>query len=258
MALTCSVLGHAYGDPTVERDREERGSEVVVTIREYETCSRCGTTRIVSENKEVTAVEADADGEPASDHASDDGDATPDHVGDAPVEPGDHPTEPAGEDPIGAAGEDPAEPAAEDPAVEDAEIMDAEETGPAVDDELASPSVAEPAEPAEPTADESPPPAEEDAVVIEDDGADEERAPGEWPDAGEEPDEPDWTPASEPEESGADIDRAPGRTVTVPEGEFHCEECDYSTPVESSSLRAGDFCPSCHRGTLQHVREEQG
>ena len=61
MGLKCSVLGHKYGEATVEREREEQGSEVVITIQERETCERCGNTRIVSENKEVTAIETPSD-----------------------------------------------------------------------------------------------------------------------------------------------------------------------------------------------------
>src|SRR6056297_2765614 len=61
MGLKCSVIGHKYGDAEVEREREEQGSEVVITIQERETCERCGKTRIVSENKEVTAIETPSD-----------------------------------------------------------------------------------------------------------------------------------------------------------------------------------------------------
>ena len=61
MGLKCSIIGHKYGEAAVERDREEQGSEVVITIQERETCERCGKTRIVSENKEVTAIETPAD-----------------------------------------------------------------------------------------------------------------------------------------------------------------------------------------------------
>jgi Zn finger protein HypA/HybF involved in hydrogenase expression len=45
--------------------------------------------------------------------------------------------------------------------------------------------------------------------------------------------------------------------VTVPEGSFRCPECDFSTDVESSSLRAGDFCPECHRGSLEHHADRE-
>lgn len=54
MGLRC-LVGHDFGDRLTEREREERGDEVVVTVREYRECSRCGERRIISENKEVTA-----------------------------------------------------------------------------------------------------------------------------------------------------------------------------------------------------------
>ena len=56
MGLTCRLLGHSYGDPETEREREERGDEVVVSIKELQVCSRCGREQVISENKEVTAI----------------------------------------------------------------------------------------------------------------------------------------------------------------------------------------------------------
>ncbi|WP_424007777.1 DUF7093 family protein [Haloferax denitrificans] len=56
MGLTCRLLGHSYGDAETEREREERGDEVVVSIREIQVCSRCGNEQVISENKEVTAI----------------------------------------------------------------------------------------------------------------------------------------------------------------------------------------------------------
>ena len=41
MGLRC-LLGHEYANREVEREREERGNEVVVTYRTVETCDRCG------------------------------------------------------------------------------------------------------------------------------------------------------------------------------------------------------------------------
>jgi hypothetical protein len=55
MGLRC-LLGHDFGPPEIEREREENGDEMVVTVREVETCRRCGEERVVSENKEVTAI----------------------------------------------------------------------------------------------------------------------------------------------------------------------------------------------------------
>ncbi|MBZ6495491.1 DUF7093 family protein [Natrinema longum] len=61
MALRCSLLGHDFGDPDVEREREERGSEVVVTVQEYEECTRCGERNVISENTEVTSLTTGTD-----------------------------------------------------------------------------------------------------------------------------------------------------------------------------------------------------
>jgi hypothetical protein len=57
MTLRCSLLGHRFEEATVEREREERGDEVVTVSREVETCSRCDARRVVSENTEVTTVD---------------------------------------------------------------------------------------------------------------------------------------------------------------------------------------------------------
>ena len=55
MGLRC-LLGHDYGESHTEREREERGDELVVTVTEVEECTRCGDTRVVSENTEVTSL----------------------------------------------------------------------------------------------------------------------------------------------------------------------------------------------------------
>ncbi|MFB6251371.1 MAG: hypothetical protein ABEI27_06750 [Halobellus sp.] len=61
MGLKCRLLGHTYENPEVERNREERGDEVVVTIREVQTCVRCGDEQVVSQNKEVTTIRSPAE-----------------------------------------------------------------------------------------------------------------------------------------------------------------------------------------------------
>ena len=60
MGLRC-LLGHDFGEPELEREREEEGDEVVTTVKEVKTCARCGETQIVSENTEVTTMEQLAD-----------------------------------------------------------------------------------------------------------------------------------------------------------------------------------------------------
>ena len=110
------------------------------------------------------------------------------------------------------------------------------------------------------------PPLEDDAVILEEDDeseAGDEREPGQWPDEAEdegEDEDDDWTPSSEqelrPVEDEQPEVQPTSNAVTVPEGEFYCPECDFTTDVESSSLRAGDFCPECHRGSLTHRSDE--
>lgn len=64
MGLRCSLLGHEYGESTVERDREERGNEVVITEREVQECERCGSEKVISENTEVRSLEPEPETEP--------------------------------------------------------------------------------------------------------------------------------------------------------------------------------------------------
>jgi ssDNA-binding Zn-finger/Zn-ribbon topoisomerase 1 len=262
MGLKCSVIGHKYGEASVEREREEQGSEVVITIREEETCERCGKTRIVSENKEVTSIE------------------TPSDIAGGMVEDGESETaESAAEEDAAAADDEPpatgtddgvkpdveTEVEAVDPEDDDAEILDAEaESG--GDSELDDPSTVESVtdtddeEAAATDEAVNTDPEEDDGIIIdgddEDRAGDDEREPGAWP---EEPDkgDDDWTPMTETaaeegtdEESTPDVEPLGGSAVTVPDGQFRCPECDFTTDVEASSLRAGDFCPECHKGAL--------
>ncbi|WP_348612644.1 DUF7093 family protein [Halobaculum rarum] len=71
MGLRC-LLGHDFSEPRTERDREVRGDEVITTITEVKECSRCGETRVVSENKEVTSAELGGDDAAGSDPPGDD------------------------------------------------------------------------------------------------------------------------------------------------------------------------------------------
>jgi hypothetical protein len=66
MGLRCSLLGHDFGDIVVERDRDERGEEIVVTERELRECARCGAETVVSENTEVRRRRPDEGGAEAT------------------------------------------------------------------------------------------------------------------------------------------------------------------------------------------------
>lgn len=60
MGVKCSLLGHDYGESEIERERDEEGDEVVRTAKRVERCRQCGQTRTISENTEVTTLEAAA------------------------------------------------------------------------------------------------------------------------------------------------------------------------------------------------------
>jgi ssDNA-binding Zn-finger/Zn-ribbon topoisomerase 1 len=248
MSFKCSVFGHRYGDPDVERDREEQGSEVVITIKETETCKRCGETRIVSENKEVTTLETPSD-----------------IVGDDIAEETDEAAAASAETPV----ETP-EPETEtpEPAVEggdDAELIGNAETSTPETEAASEGSDFDPPDLGPSETEETPDADEDDAVILEgDDGneVDDEREPGQWPDEAEdEDDEDDWTPSTDQELRSVEDEQPEvqptSNAVTVPEGEFYCPECEFTTDVESSSLRAGDFCPECHRGSLTHRSDDE-
>lgn len=282
MGLKCSVLGHKYGDATVERDREEQGSEVVITIREIETCNRCGDERTVSENKEVTTLATPDEPADESEDGAGDG-ASGDESTDGPGEPGstedEAPVDATGEDadvvsdaPDEATGEFGDDAGNADDAVtnappvdatEGAEILEAEaEPEDAVtDDELADPSIEGPPLGDDPVEDD---PVEEDAVIIDDeDEADEEqgREPGAWPEEPDDDTDDDWTPSDALDEetpiTAPDAGTENNAAVTIPDGQFRCPECGYTTLVEDSSLRAGDFCPDCRKGSLVHEPRDE-
>lgn len=270
MGLRCSLLGHDYGESEIEREREEQGNEVVVTVREFEECRRCGNEQIVSENKEVTAIEG--------------------------PEPTPKPIE-------SKAAEEPADVAPETEAME-SEAADSKPAG-FNDDDFEPPESAEEDdgiiledEPEEDGGEkgrghgEWPDP--------EDTNADDpDRAPTEWPDTGVEDEGFDaqvddgndaevsfgggLTPESAPQvEDDAEFVEAESKNETEfvrttrpdpqtdtgftrareapspdrasksnPNAELVCPECgQFGGAASGSSLRAGDICPECRKGYL--------
>jgi len=153
MGLRC-LLGHEYANREVEREREERGDEVVVTYRTVETCDRCGERRIVSENKEVRPVRNPRE-DGVTTGLGDDGGVTPDL--EEPADGDDAPTPDA-------AAESPPDPEGDADAEAEAE---------------AEAATAADAEPAPESRDD-----EDDAIILdEEDAGDDGRGHGEWPDA---------------------------------------------------------------------------
>jgi len=112
MGLRC-LFGHDFGEPELEREREEDGDEMVVTVREVKTCDRCGKTQVVSENKEVTAIRDSEDVGIDEEEAE----------SDAPTDDTDAGAEPADSVDVGAA----TDVGGDAPAGDDAEFIDADE-----------------------------------------------------------------------------------------------------------------------------------
>jgi hypothetical protein len=288
MGLRC-LLGHDYANREVEREREERGNEVVVTYRTVETCDRCGERRVVSENKEVRPVRNPRE-EGVTTGLGDDGGETPDLGGTASA---------------GAADETPEPTAAREGA--------GTETGRTEPEPEAE---AEPEVEAEPEA--APDENVDDAVIL-DDGPEERadgREHGEWPDedaetatASEDAVDDGTTvvsgsegwPDPDGEDEGFDAEPSDGDSTEVslgggvaPEGtdeatngeaggttaangsggavagkqfvtaeevepvgedeasatEFFCPNCGFARVTGGSSMRAGDICPECYDGYI--------
>lgn len=258
MGLRCSLTGHDFGPPETERDREERGDEVVITIRELQVCTRCGAEQVTSESTEVRPVR------PAPDSVTDSDEDT------QPAEPPD-PT-PVEEPP---ADEEPTEPDVEDDAViledEDEEHPDrAPGQWPDADDTRMSedtPTAGEPVEEDDAgAADTTSEPAPEDAESAADDSeppAEREGTEG-WPDPGRGDDEGFDATSPQAGDSPEGYVEAPEdgpdtgfvspseETVSVEEADavFVCPSCDFQEPVAGSSLRSGDICPACKKGYL--------
>lgn len=235
MGLRC-ILGHDFGETRTERDREERGDEVVETITEVRECQRCGEREIVSESTEVTSLAPDR-GPGVSD---DDGRSSgPADTTDAGVTPTDAnpPSEPSD---AGVRGDRDVDVVIDDtesdePVEDDAEIIDA---GPSTDES--------------PTADSRP----TDASAASN-GADAagDRDPGAWPDA----DETHPAEASGTEPTGTsdwpdhDIDGdTGGDRITVGEAgavdtadatELYGEEAD-TAPSEDTEIVDGEPEPA--------------
>ncbi|WP_207591378.1 DUF7093 family protein [Halomontanus rarus] len=168
MVLRCSLLGHDYGEPEVEREREERGSEVVVSVEEYEECARCGERNVLSENTEVTSLPPES--ETSGSASTSTSPSTEPETAAVPNEPS-------------ADGRD------DPPSPESGSAVDAgaSDGGPDPDPDPDSDSDSDlESDPDHPT-DENGDPITDDAEILEDDDEDESRDPererGEWPDS---------------------------------------------------------------------------
>jgi hypothetical protein len=285
MGVTCSLLGHDYGPEETDRQREERGEEVIVTVREVRVCSRCGTELVTSENTEVrpvrSASERDTEEDaPDTPPTAEDGPANPRSPGttagpeidiDADVGPetSDDTEATGGDAVILGADEDDEDtrPSGEWPDADDTRLAedhpdstpsdssDDEEAGEDEDTEteiLGSEPGDTESEPDDTSADPSP---------GQESGTDPERAAGDWPDPGPGGGE-DGFDAAPPDESADDddlIEPEPGGAGAAvpsshdePSGDvvLVCPSCGFSLDAIGSSHRSGDICPECKRGYL--------
>ena len=236
MGLRC-LFGHDFGEPELEREREEDGDEMVVTVREVKTCTRCGKTQVVSENKEVTAIRDSEDVglDESETQATDadagsgtgksvDAEATTGAVGDAPagddaefIDADDGASEPEPATADTDAGVDPTDDVADATTVaeadEDVELIGDDETDdgaaeiPDAEDDAAEIPDAE-ADAAAGDDDAEPSPEDDDGVILDEEPR--EREHGEWPD-------PDGTRSPETGDDGPSLEDVGGDMEVDPE-----------------------------------------
>jgi hypothetical protein len=242
MGLRC-LFGHDFGEPELEREREEDGDEMVVTVREVKTCTRCGKTQVVSENKEVTAIRdseavgldeesaaaedattggddawtgdavgAETAAEDDAEFIDDDADETPaaDDADDSPAVDDADETPTADDAPADAVADaDEGDAGAVVEGDEDVEIIGDDETGGA-DETTAIPDAE--ADDATPVADaegDAEPSAEsDDGVILDEEPRERER--GEWPD-------PDGTRSAEESDAGPSLEDVGGDMEVDPD-----------------------------------------
>lgn len=259
MSFKCSLLGHSFDEADVEREREERGSQVVTIIREVERCGRCDKTRTVSENKEVTSiVEPDEGTETAASTALGGG---ADHAEGVQLEESSEPDEEDAEilrDDRSTERVPGQWPDDEEPWEPDGLVAGDEEASPSapVATDAGTDEQATAREPVETEVED-----DDHAEVLADDPADAAGSAtrgsgiespgaasvggsgGEIIDAGE--DDAATSSGGRPSTNGR---------TTSPEGGFVCPECGFRTSASATSLRAGDACPECQRGYLETER----
>lgn len=178
MGIRCSLLGHDYGESFVERDREERGNEVVVTERELRECNRCGAEHVTSENTEVRPIEPEPEPEPDVEASVD---------ADAPAAGQGTSSTAEGGDAGGAF-------------TSATEVIEQAETDTADDGGASDPAGGGPT--ADPDA-----AGEDDAVIIDDDADDETPGSDQWDEPADpevDPDDP-GTPAPDPDEEDVEF-----------------------------------------------------
>lgn len=252
MGLRC-LIGHDFSERQTERERQERGREVVVTVREYRECTRCGNRRIISENKEVTAEAAPEEDEDDTDQVDEmDVGAEIDEEMSAAEDDGiildDEPEEPRarerGEWPDSAAEirEYEGEPSAWPEVAGEDEGFDAEPDDGTPADDIDFKGGLTP---------ERTPDPEQALEEIDTEPYDQHPPDGDGDDDGQSgtDDDSDDSPLGISKAGPSPTPTGQQRMADI-ESEFVCPECDYTTAGVGTSLRPGDICPECRRGYL--------
>lgn len=268
MGLRCSLLGHTFVEADVERDRQDRGSEVLTITREIERCRHCGAERVISENTEVTSV-AGADDTSGVGGGQSGGTRGRDPAGGPP----------GGGSDSGGFSDVPVDPP-DDPAEDDAEILtDEEERQPGQwpdDDEqpTAESGGTEPAGTGSGDTRHAGGAGDTgsaggggvgegggtggtrggEIIDAEENGPDSADEPGEESpaDARDQTVEPEEGSTFESSETDDDSSFEPvGSSVTVPEGHYECSDCGFRVDADSS-FRDGDVCPECREAYLEY------
>jgi ssDNA-binding Zn-finger/Zn-ribbon topoisomerase 1 len=265
MAIRCSLLGHDFGDPEVEREREEDGNEVVETVREVETCARCGKEKLISENKNVTTLgmAEEREGSSVEEAFRSGGSAAESGESDA-ASPGSGSVDAANAD----ATESTGAPVEESDAADDAEEIDPDATDAEIIDgtaDVESPAAEEArtdtAEDVITDVEGEPDPVEDDAVILDDDESEpaRDRQHGEWPEADdtEGPDDAGPEPSAWPEQEGEDegydariddeepeVEFGGGLTPEPADVDVDSDETIGGEPVEDTGITSADAAPS--------------
>lgn len=266
MGFRCSVLGHDFGETEIEYDREERGSEVVTTLVEFQRCDRCGERAVISENTEITSTDPPATEEPSAEDASgtptvgpSDGAPAPEGHPDSTVDDGEILEDESDER---GHGEWPASPESpndasstarpwpdrgEDAPAEDAELEDG---SPSLDDADGQPA----AEAAGETDGTVPSPAAEAAEPTHQGERPEVTEPASAADGIIEAstESSDGAPRVEVDTGFVRAEEAPAPDSPAADGptEYYCPNCDTTRLHGRTSLRVGDICPECRTGYL--------
>lgn len=232
MGVKCSLLGHDYGEADVERERAEDGDEVVRTARRIERCHNCGHERTVSENTEVTSLEAAAGVV-----------REPDGTVVAATE---NESDTAGEADGGVTIEDPAgeTDTAEPPTAESelGKIDEVDGTDGGIDEMPRAGTDRDPGEwPSEPDSEGPANPERNEPSGLGTSGslAAVSASTGEWPDE-----------STTSTKTNRGVSSARNDDGGLPGNVFECPSCGFSAVVTDSSLRAGDICPDCGNGYL--------